>query len=380
MMDSFSKLDFNLNPLLIFWETTKACDLACRHCRASALTDPLPDEMDLPQSLAFIESIVGFGKPKPILILTGGNMLMKKDLAEILGKAKELEIPVSASPSATDLLNQDAFMMLRKFGVVSMSLSLDGSKEESHDWLRGVSGSFAKTICLFGKAKDCGATVQVNTTVFSRNVMELPEILKILIRAGIKTWEVFFLIHTGRGIDREDLSPEEYEDVNHWLVFASRYGIRIRTVESPIFRRIAIEESTGGIYKGGKLYERLVENTLRILGPPGKKPDPHTVHTRDGKGIIFVAHNGDVTPSGFLPVPVGNVKNDSIVNIYRNSSILKSLRNPKNLKGKCGACEYSDICGGSRSRAYSYHGDFMASDPSCVYVPQMVSSSVTDRS
>ena len=380
MMGSVSKLDFNLNPLLIFWETTKACDLSCRHCRASALTEPLPDELNIGQSLSFIESMAGFGRPKPILILTGGNMLMKKGIDRILSKAKELGIPVSVSPSATDLLNADAFAMFRKYGVLSMSLSLDGSRKESHDWLRGFDGSFDRTVELFSEARVQHLTAQVNTTVFKRNVRELPEILEILIKSDIRTWEVFFLIHTGRGIDREDLSPQEYEDVNHWLVFASRYGVRIRTVESPIFRRIVIEEAEGKVYEGGELYRNLVADTMKILGEPGKKPDPHTVHTRDGKGIIFVAHNGDVNPSGFLPVPVGNIKEKSIVEIYRKSDILLDLRNPKNLKGKCGTCNYNDICGGSRSRAYSYHGDFMESDPSCIYDPQIVSSSETERS
>ncbi|MCL4447534.1 MAG: TIGR04053 family radical SAM/SPASM domain-containing protein [Candidatus Thermoplasmatota archaeon] len=361
-------IDYNSKPILIFWETTKACDLACKHCRASALLEALPDEMDLEHSLSFVEQIKEFGPPYPVLILTGGDIMKKRGVETILEKAKELGIPASMSPSATPLLNSEAFAMMKRHGVKSMSLSLDGASSDSHDWLRGYIGTFDKTLDLARKIIAEGFTLQINTTVFRRNVNELPQLLKILLETRVKTWEVFSLIKTGRGIDREDLDSESYEDVFNYLEFASRYGISIRTVEAPFFRRILIEREKSE-YRGGELYGRLVKETINLLGKPGDRPKGHTSQTRDGKGIIFVAHNGDVNPSGFLPIKLGNVKERSIVEIYRNNEVLVRLRDSRNFKGRCGMCEYSDICGGSRSRAYSYFGDMFQEDPRCVYIP-----------
>lgn len=366
---SSHSIDYNSKPILIFWETTKACDLACKHCRASALLESLPDEMDVDQSLSFIEQIKEFGPPYPILILTGGDIMKKKGLVEILARSKELGIPVSMSPSATPLLNEGSFATMKKYGVRSLSLSLDGGTAETHDWLRGYTGTFENTIKLMQRIVSEGFTLQINTTVFKRNATELPLLLKILIDNRVRTWEVFSLIKTGRGIDREDLDSEAYEDIFNYLEFASRYGIIVRTVEAPFFRRILMERERSE-YRGGELFERLKNDTIELLGPPGKKGKGHTSFTRDGKGVIFVAHNGEVNPSGFLPIKLGNVKESSIVSIYRTNETLVKIRDPRNFKGRCGACEYSDICGGSRSRAYSYYNDVFQEDPRCVYVPQ----------
>ncbi len=368
-------IDYNVKPILIFWETTKACDLACKHCRASAITNALPDEMNLDQSINFITQIKDFGTPYPVLILTGGDIMKKGGLETILRKTKDLGIPVSMSPSATPLLNDEAFEMMKKYGVKSLSLSLDGARAETHDWLRGIDGTFDRTIRLSREIISNGFTLQINTAVFRRNVYELPYILKILVENRIKTWEVFFLIKTGRGIDREDLDAKEYEDVNNFLEFASRYGIVVRTVESPIFRRIMLERQSSE-YKGGPIYRSLVDKTKEILGEPSGKVMGHTSNTRDGKGIIFVSHNGDVNPSGFLPLKLGNVKETSIVEIYQNNEILRKLRDPTNFKGRCGACEYGDICGGSRSRAYSYYGDIFQEDPRCSYIPSSMKKEI----
>lgn len=365
--------NYNSKPILIFWETTKACDLECKHCRASALLDALPDEMNLEESLSFIEQIKEFGKPYPILILTGGDIMKKRGLEEILKRARELGIPASMSPSATPLMNEDAFRMMKKYGVRSLSLSLDGASSDTHDWLRGYIGTFEKTLDLARRLISEGFTLQINTTVFKRNVHEMPQLLKILLETKVRTWEVFSLIKTGRGIDREDLDPGDYEDVFNYLEFASRYGISVRTVEAPFFRRI-LKEREKTEYKGGDLYNSLVEDTLKLLGKPGVRSGGHTSQTRDGKGIIFVSHNGDVNPSGFLPIKLGNVKENTIVDIYRNNETLVKLRDSGNFKGRCGACEYSDICGGSRSRAYSYFGDIFQEDPRCIYVPGSMKS------
>lgn len=361
-------IDYNSKPILIFWETTKACDLACKHCRASALLEGLPDEMDVQESLSFVRQVKEFGPPYPILILTGGDIMKKRGLEEILERAMEEGIPVSMSPSATPLLNEEAFAMMKKYGVKSLSLSLDGAIPETHDWLRGYVGTFDRTVELARRIVSQGFTLQINTAVYRRNVNELPELLKILLENKVKTWEVFSLIKTGRGIDREDLDTREYEDVYNYLEFASRYGLTVRTVEAPFFRRILMEREKAD-YNGGELYRKLVRETIERLGQPTGRVKGHTSQTRDGKGVIFVAHNGDVNPSGFLPIKLGNVKEKSIADIYRNNETLIKLRDSRNFKGRCGLCEYGDICGGSRSRAYSYYNDMFQEDPRCQYVP-----------
>ncbi len=364
-------IDYDSKPILIFWETTKACDLACKHCRASALVEGLPDEMNTEESVAFVEQIREFGPPYPVLILTGGDIMKKRGLEQILKTAKELGIPASMSPSATPLLDDKAFGMMKRYGIKSLSLSLDGASSNTHDWLRGYIGTFDKTVELAKRIVSEGFTLQINTTVFKRNVHELPQLLKVLLDTRVRTWEVFSLIKTGRGIDREDLDSSEYEDVFNYLEFASRFGISIRTVEAPFFRRILLEREKDQ-YQGGSLYKKLVEDTLSLLGQPGERPKGHTSQTRDGKGIIFVAQNGDVNPSGFLPIKLGNVKDRTIVDIYRNNETLVKLRDASNFKGRCGYCEYSEICGGSRSRAYSYFGDIFQEDPRCIYIPANV--------
>jgi radical SAM protein len=363
------QIDYDKKPILIFWETTKACDLACKHCRASALTEGLPDEMNISESLEFVGQIEEFGRPYPVLILTGGDIMKKKGLLEILKKSQEIGIPTSMSPSATGLLNDGAFEMMRKYGVRSLSLSLDGSNAATHDWLRGFPGIYDRTLQLIDRIISEGFTLQINTAIFKRNVKELPELLKLLLEKKVKTWEVFALIKTGRGIDREDLEASEYEDVMNFLEFASRYGITVRTVEAPFFRRVLIERENGD-YSGGALFNDLVERTRHLLGDPTGRVKGHTSYTRDGKGIIFVAHNGDVNPSGFLPLSLGNVKDEGIVSIYRNNEILRKIRDPSNFGGRCGVCEYGDICGGSRARAFSYFNDLFQEDPKCIYIPK----------
>jgi len=363
------QIDYDKKPILIFWETTKACDLACKHCRASALTEGLPDEMNISESLEFVGQIEEFGRPYPVLILTGGDIMKKKGLLEILKKSQEIGIPTSMSPSATGLLNDGAFEMMRKYGVRSLSLSLDGSNAATHDWLRGFPGIYDRTLQLIDRIISEGFTLQINTAIFKRNVKELPELLKLLLEKKVKTWEVFALIKTGRGIDREDLEASEYEDVMNFLEFASRYGITVRTVEAPFFRRVLIERENGD-YSGGALFNDLAERTRHLLGDPTGRVKGHTSYTRDGKGIIFVAHNGDVNPSGFLPLSLGNVKDEGIVSIYRNNEILRKIRDPSNFGGRCGVCEYGDICGGSRARAFSYFNDLFQEDPKCIYIPK----------
>ncbi len=356
-------IDYNQKPILIFWETTKACGLACTHCRASAMENPLPDELTHNEATLFIKSIQNFGKPYPVLILTGGDMMRRTGLNNIIETAEKYGIPTSISPAATDLLTPERIDYFKSHHILSGSLSLDGNRD-MHDWLRGP-GVYDKTLELINLFNLKHMKLQINSVVMRKNLDQLPELLKLLIDNNVKTWEVFFLIQTGRAIDSEDLTPEEFEDINHWLLFVMNYGMVIRTVESPIFRRIIDQ---GNENYSGELYHELINKTVDLLGLPESKNIPSRVsNTRDGKGIIFVGYNGDVYPSGFLPYKLGNIKENSIVDIYRDNEILKLLRNSSNLGGLCGTCQWGDSCGGSRSRAYARYGDIFAQDPACLY-------------
>ncbi|MDK2384120.1 MAG: radical SAM/SPASM domain-containing protein [Candidatus Korarchaeota archaeon] len=262
-------------------------------------------------------------------------------------------------------------------GVRSISVSLDSGVESVHDGVRGVEGVWRRTLEVIREAADLGMMVQVNTVVMRDTVDTLPETLRVVLELGAKAWEVFYFVSTGRGSLGLDLFPREYEDVSHYLYEASKYGVPVRTAEGPMFRRVAaarrmLEEEgldPDGALRPGPLYRRLISKTREMLGAPRGAPMAHTTGTRDGKGVLFVARNGLVYPSGFLPLPVGNVRTERLATIYRQSPVLRGLRSGELLQGKCGKCEYRDICGGSRARAYAYTGNPYAEDPACPYTP-----------
>jgi len=303
-----------------------------------------------------------------VLILTGGDVLMRGDLLRLVGRARGLGLPVAVSPSVTPRLEPATLAALRRAGVKVASLSLDGARPETHEGLRGVEGHFEETIAALRLLRDHGFTVQVNTVVRPENVEELAEIAAIVDEVGAAIWEVFFLVRVGRGAALAELSPEQNEDVCHFLVDASRYGFIVRTVEAPFFRRVVAWRQEGRTCETGPLYERLSARLREVLGEPRSASRAQTKGTRDGKGIVFVAHNGDVYPAGFLPLTVGNVRERSLVRLYRESPLFKAIRATR-FHGRCGRCDYADLCGGSRARAYAVCGDPLGEDPACAYEP-----------
>lgn len=367
--------DYREKPLIVFWETTKACKLVCRHCRAEAISEPLPDELDHEEALKLIDQVADFGRPYPILVFTGGDPLMRRDLWDLLEYSVSLGIRTAVAPSVTPLVTRDVIDRFKKIGVSRMSISLDSPHAEIHDFIRGYPGTWKRTVRVIEWARQAGLPVQVNTVVMRYTVRGLPGMLKLLDDLGVDVWEVFYVIPVGRAQRVLDLSPEEWEDVSAFLYEASKYGILIRTVEGPMFRRIALrlrlEEALHGShsYKGGRLYRVLVEELRRLMGEPRGEPMAQTTGTRDGKGVIFVSYNGDVYPSGFLPYPIGNVRRETLKEIYtRRAGLMHYLREGL-IKGRCGRCEFKEVCGGSRARAYSYTGDPLEEDPACPYQP-----------
>jgi AdoMet-dependent heme synthase len=358
---------FDRRPLLVFWETTRACGLACAHCRASATTEPGPDELTTAEGLALIEELGTLGSPRPILVLTGGDCLQRDDLVELAAHARRRQIPVAIAPSVTSRLTSTRLQSLRRQGVKTASLSLDGASPVTHDAIRGIDGHFDETLQAIGKLQRNGFTVQINTTVMRRNVEELADVASLMHDADIDAWEVFFLVTTGRGTAVEATTPEENEAVCRFLVEASRYGFAVRTVEAPFFRRVALECQRGddGPRCDDALATRLRDRLVDRLGTTDAPVRAPSAATRDGKGIVFVASNGDVYPSGFLPIRLGNVRREGLVGIYRDDPLLRSIRAAE-FDGRCARCDYADLCGGSRSRAYALTGDPLGEDPGCV--------------
>ena len=367
-MSPRSPVDFSQRPMLVFWETTRACLLACRHCRASATTQAPPGELGTAEGRALIEQVAGFGRPYPILVLTGGDCLLRPDLFRLVDYAVSLGVPVCLSPSVTPLLDSAMIGRIARSGVRAVSVSLDGCRARTHDGVRGIAGHFQKTTAAIAQFADAGITVQVNTTVMGGNVDDLPGIAAVLTRAGADIWEVFFLVQVGRGTAAAPLSAAGHEDVCHFLYDASAYGFIVRTVEAPFFRRVVTARRAGAAPPDTALYRGLAAGLTGMLGPSTRRPSAHTAPTCDGKGIVFIAHDGEVYPAGFLPLSLGNIRTQPMSEIYRHDPLLRSIRDAK-FTGRCGRCEYADLCGGSRARAYAGTGDPLSEDPACPYQP-----------
>ena len=354
-------LDYSRNPMLVYWEMTQACGLACRHCRAEAVSTPHPDQLTHEESKGLLRQIAAFDKPLPHLILTGGDPLERADLFELIDDARSLGITVSITPSATDKLTFDAMAKLKAHGIESFGLSLDGSNAARHESVRGISGCFDATIRAIENAAKLGVQIQVNTLVSAETIDDLPAVYELLKSLTVMRWSLFFLIEVGRGRVLQPISAERGEELMKWVFDLSQIApFAIKTTEAPSYRRIAL-------------------NRMREQGMTAKEIEQTTVYRgfgiRDGHGIVFVSNQGDIFPAGFLPLAAGNVRTESLRDIYRNSPIFQALHNPGQFKGRCGRCEYHAVCGGSRARAFAATGDPLASDPFCSYQP-----GVPDRS
>jgi radical SAM protein len=361
-------MDYAQRPMLVFWETTRACLLACRHCRASATTKAPPDELSTADGRTLIDQVAGFGRPHPILVLTGGDCLLRPDLFDLVRYASLRGVPVCLSPSVTPLLDKEMIDRIAGSSVKAVSVSLDGADAATHDGIRGVPGHFDATLGAIGGLAAAGMTVQVNTTVMQANAKQLADVAALITAAGARMWEVFFLVQVGRGQQTGAIGAAEHDDVCHFLFDASRYGLVVRTVEAPFFRRAVTLRRAGGPAPGTPLYRMLASRLTELLGPAERQPSAHTAATRDGKGVVFVSSTGDIYPAGFLPVSLGNVRQRPLRHIYADSPLLRDIR-AGNFSGRCGRCGFADLCGGSRARAFAATGDPLGEDPACAYQP-----------
>jgi radical SAM protein len=355
----YTQRDFALSPLMFYYEVTLACDLVCKHCRASAQEHAHPDELSTAQAKMLIEQIAGFPR-RPMLVLTGGDPLKRKDLYELIRYAVSRGIQVALTPSATPLATREAFERAYDAGVLRLGISLDGADAQTHDAFRGWDGSFARTLEMLQNARELNMAVQINTTICRRNVHQVDAIAELLAAEGIAMWAVFFLVPVGRGVEQQRIAPQEYEQVFEKLWrHAQHQPYAVKTTEAPHYRRFVLQH-------GGD----------PLAGPQGtndgtaRRGHRAPLGVGDGKGVMFVSHIGEIYPAGFLPLGCGRFPRDSVVEVYQNHPTFLALRDPDRFKGRCGACEYRQVCGGSRARAYAVTGDFLAAEPDCIYVPK----------
>jgi radical SAM protein len=348
--------DYAQTPLNIYWEMTQACALACRHCRAEAVPMPHPNELSFEEGVAFLQQIPEFGEPKPQLILTGGDPLARADLYELIDEARRLGIGVSITPAATPALTREVLAKLKEHGVEGVGLSLDGSTSEHHDSIRGVPGTFERTMQALGWAQELQMPVQVNTLAAAETAPDMPAIYELLKPFGIARWSLFFLISVGRGKVLQPLSPAQGESLMAWIHDTSRAAdFTVATTEAPSYRRVALERMRAAGMTGEQIKRT---GTTRSFG------------IRDGHGIMFVSNTGDICPAGFLPLAVGNVRRDRVADMYRNAPVFQALHDPSTFEGRCGVCDYRTLCGGSRSRAFAATGNPLETDPFCEYEPR----------
>lgn len=360
-------------PFIVIWEVTRACQLACVHCRAEAIKHRDPLELSTAEGQLLLDQIAGFGRPLPLVVLTGGDPLERPDLTDLVAYGTGLGLSMAASPSVTPRLTEGALAELRDAGTKAVSISLDGASAASHDGFRKVEGVFEATVEAMASVRELGMRLQVNTTVTADNVTELPDILRMVLDAGAQLWSVFFLVPTGRGATLAPLTPGEEEQLLHWLYDISTI-VAVKTTEAPQYRRVVLQRSDPSFTPpGGDLYRRLSAESEGIVADRTRRRARRPpIDVNSANGFVFVDHRGTVHPSGFLPEPAGNIRTQLLAEIYRGSPLFTSLRDPDRLGGKCGRCEYRDICGGSRSRAYAATGDPLAADPSCTYQPTAI--------
>ncbi|MBI4408204.1 MAG: TIGR04053 family radical SAM/SPASM domain-containing protein [Gemmatimonadetes bacterium] len=358
--------DFDQAPYVVIWETTQACDLACRHCRAEAVPYRHPAELSTDEAKRMLDAIRRFGPV--VFVFSGGDALKRPDIVELVEHAARLGLRVAMTPAATPLATPEMVARLKAAGLARLAVSLDGSTPAIHDEFRRVPGSFERAVAILRDAQAIGLSTQVNTAIGRHNVADIDGLCTLMAGLGIVFWEVFFLVPVGRARPEDVASAEEFEAIFHKLYDLSRTApFDIKATAAPHYARVVLQR---------KVAERRD-------GRRGAVPDPLTGgvafsmqdgigrarSVNDGDGFLFIGHTGEIMPSGFLPVSAGNVRSADLAQVYRQAPLFRVLRDRSLLKGKCGVCEYLDVCGGSRARAWAVTGDPLEAEPFCAHVP-----------
>ncbi|HEU4565080.1 MAG TPA: TIGR04053 family radical SAM/SPASM domain-containing protein [Gemmatimonadaceae bacterium] len=358
--------DFSRSPFVVIWETTRACDLACKHCRAEAVPFRNPNELTTAEAKAMLERVREFGKV--VFVLSGGDLLKRPDVFELIEYGFNLGLRMAVTPATTPLATPETIRRLKDAGISRLAVSIDGSAPAIHDEFRRVQGSFDWGMRILETCREIGLSTQVNTVFAKHNIDDFDNLAALMERMGIVFWEVFFLVPTGRAKPDDVASAEAFE-----MLFNKMYDLSktapfdIKATAAPQYSRVILQrqvaerregsrEESPDVLTGGVMFS-LSDGIGRARS------------VNDGDGFMFVSHTGDIMPSGFLPIKAGNVRTDDIVDVYRNSPLFAELRDRTRLKGKCGVCEFQKVCGGSRARAYGMTGDYLEAEPFCAYVP-----------
>jgi radical SAM protein with 4Fe4S-binding SPASM domain len=386
-------------PFIAIWETTRACALACVHCRAEAVSRRDPGELTTGEGRALLDRIAAFGDPPPLVVFTGGDPLRRPDLPELVAYGTRIGLVVSLTPSGTAAATEQKLRALRDAGLARLAVSLDAASAEDHDAFRRVRGSHRNTLRIIERARALGMSLQINTTVCRRTAGQLPALVDQVRGFGAVLWALFFLIPVGRAQADQGLSADEIEGVLRWAALLQpRVPFGIKTTEAPQYwralssnqhrasadwgsagapRAFANGASAGAPRTSADWGSAGAPRTSADWGSAGAISGPPQINmslrapraVTDGNGFVFVDHVGNICPSGFLPMRAGNVREDDLVAVYREHPLFLALRDPARLGGRCGRCEWRDRCGGSRARAYAATGDPLAEDPGCAYQP-----------
>jgi AdoMet-dependent heme synthase len=344
---------FAERPFIAIWEVTRACALACVHCRAAAIPRRDPEELTTAEGLTLLDRIAAFGAPAPLVVLTGGDPLRRPDLVELVAYGTKIGLSVSLTPSGTGAATASRLRALRDAGLARLAVSLDGATPEAHDAFRRVRGSHAHTMRIIETARALGLPLQINTTVSRETQGELPLLAEQVTALDVALWALFFLIPVGRAQVNQALPAVEIERVLEWAAeLQARVPFGIKTTEAPHYQRV-----------------RAAQGRLSALPRPAGSRMRADRAVTDGNGFVFVDHVGWICPSGFLPLKAGNVRGDDLVTVYRTHPFFRALRDPASLGGRCGRCEWRDRCGGSRARAWAFSGDPLGEDPGCAWEP-----------
>jgi radical SAM protein len=351
--------DFDRAPFLVIWEVTRACALACVHCRADAIPRRDPRELTTDEGLRLIDQVQGFGERPPLLVLTGGDPMRRPDLADLVRYASGIGLTVALTPSGTAAATPAKLAALKDAGLSRVAVSLDGPTPELHDAFRGVRGSYGWTMRIIQAAIDLDLPLQINSTISRTTLGYFETMAARVAEFPLTLWALFFLIQTGRGAALEQISDVQSERLLHRLYDLSLTApFGIKTTEAPHYQRIVWQREQASMRDGRPAPSAARRRQLRA--PRG---------VNDGNGFVFINHLGNICPSGFLPVQRGNVRTASLAGVYRDDDVFRRLRDADALMGKCGRCRFRELCGGSRSRAFAATGAVMASDPLCTYEP-----------
>jgi heme b synthase len=356
-------------PRLVFWETTAGCNLRCIHCRRVTIADQLtPQDLTTEESFRLIDEIAETGKP--VFVLSGGEPLFRSDIYEIARYAADAGLPVALATNGT-LIDDAVAQKIKDSGVQRVSISFDGADPETHDHFRGLPGSFDAAVRGFKALRNVGLPVQINTTVANHNKEQLEKMRALAKDLDAIGLHLFLLVPVGCGVEiAEDqmISAAEYERVLNWMYDVEReeHDLQMKATCAPHYFRVMRTRSAEE-RRSGTAVELPASHARQTKGHG--KMHAATKGCLAGTGVTFVSHRGEIFPCGYLPVEAGNVRQQTFGDIWQNSDLFAEMRNPDLLEGKCGACQFKNLCSGCRARSYGVTGNYLAEEPFCAYDP-----------